>query len=45
MEMGRRAKIGLVVGVLENGIAQRADLEKHADVVIDSLRDISIVGE
>ena len=43
MEMGRSANIGLVVGVLEYGITQKVDLEQHADVVIDSLRDISIV--
>ncbi|UCB46667.1 MAG: HAD family hydrolase [Spirochaetota bacterium] len=43
MEMGRRAKIGFVVGVLEYGIAQKADLEEYADVVIDSLRNIYVV--
>jgi phosphoglycolate phosphatase len=40
MEMGKRAGIGLVVGVLEYGIAKKEDLMQHADVVIDSLRDI-----
>jgi phosphoglycolate phosphatase len=43
MEMGRRANIGLVVGVLEYGIAQKEDLEQYADVVIDSLMDIRII--
>ena len=38
MEMGRRAVVGLVVGVLEGGVATRKDLEKDADVVIDSVR-------
>jgi phosphoglycolate phosphatase len=43
MEMGRRAGIGFVVGVLEGGIATREDLKKDADVVIDSVRDIKVV--
>ena len=44
MEMGKRANIGLVVGVLEGGIASREDLIKIGDVVIDSVRDIEVVG-
>jgi phosphoglycolate phosphatase len=40
MEMGRRAEIGLVVGILEGGVATQNDLEKDADVVIESVRDI-----
>ena len=40
MEMGRRANVGLVVGVLEGGVATRRDLEKNADVVIETVRDI-----
>ncbi len=42
MEMGRRADIGLVVGVLEGGVAQEGDLKKDADVVIGSIRDIKV---
>jgi phosphoglycolate phosphatase-like HAD superfamily hydrolase len=42
MEMGRRADIGLVVGVLEGGVALDADLKKDADVVIGSIRDIKV---
>jgi phosphoglycolate phosphatase len=43
MEMGKRAGIGLVVGVLEYGIAKKEDLMQHADVVIDSIRDIRVI--
>ncbi len=43
MEMGRRAKIGLVVGVTEGGIASQKDLQKDADVVINSVREIRVV--
>ena len=40
MAMGRRAGIALTVGVLEGGITPRAQMEKAADVVIDSLSEI-----
>jgi phosphoglycolate phosphatase-like HAD superfamily hydrolase len=43
MEMGKRAKVGLVVGVLESGVALRKDLEKDADLVIDSVRNIKLI--
>ena len=43
MEMGRRASVGLVVGVLEGEVATREDLEKDADLVIDSVRDIKLM--
>jgi phosphoglycolate phosphatase len=43
MEMGKRAEVGLVVGVLESGVALRKDLEKDADVVIDSVRNIKLI--
>jgi phosphoglycolate phosphatase len=42
MEMGRRAEIGLAVGVLEGGVAEERDLKKDADVVIGSIRDIKV---
>jgi len=42
MEMGRRAGIGLVAGVLEGGVAKERDLKKDADVVIDSIREIKV---
>ena len=43
MEMGRRAVVGLVVGVLEGGVATRKDLEKDADIVINSVRNIKLI--
>lgn len=43
MEMGKRANVGLVVGVLEGGIASKEDLQKIGDVVIDSVRSIKVV--
>ena len=44
MEMGRRADVGLVVGVLEGGVATRDILAKYADVVINSVREIQLFG-
>jgi phosphoglycolate phosphatase len=41
MEMGKRAKLGLVVGVLEGGIADEKALSKNADLIIGSVRDIT----
>ncbi len=43
MEMGKRAGIGLVVGVLEGEVARKSDLEKDADVVINSVREIKVL--
>ncbi len=39
MEMGARAGVGLKVAVL-SGTSARADLAAHADLVLDSLRDL-----
>ena len=44
MEMGRLSGVGLVVGTVEGGITPREDLEKLADVVLDSVREIRIMG-
>jgi phosphoglycolate phosphatase len=43
MQMGEAAEIGLVVGVLEGGIAAKKDLDGHSDVVIDSVRNIRVL--
>ncbi len=43
MEMGRLSGVGLVVGTVEGGVTPRKDLEKLADVVLDSTRDIRVV--
>lgn len=40
MTMGKMAGIALTVGLLEGGITPRVEMEKVADVVIDSLSDI-----
>lgn len=42
LEMGRRAGFGLCVGVL-TGPSRRVDLEPHADIVIDSILDLTNV--
>ena len=41
MQMGRRAGVGLCVGVL-SGVAEAGDLDAHADVVLDSVHDIIV---
>jgi len=43
MEMGKRAKVGLVVGVLEGEVASRDDLLKMGDAIIKSVRDIEVI--
>jgi len=43
MEMGKNAGLGLVVGVTEAGVAVKKVLEKDADVVISSVREIRVV--
>ena len=40
MRMGKKAGIALTVGVLEGSITPRAEMEKVADVVIDSLAEL-----
>jgi len=40
MEMGKRAGVGLVVGILEGGVASFEHLSKDADVVLTSVREI-----
>jgi phosphoglycolate phosphatase len=43
MTMGKKAGLALTVGILEGGITPRAEMEKAADVVIDSLAEIHTV--
>ena len=40
MKMGKRAGLALTIGVLEGGVTPREDLEKVADIVVDSIRDL-----
>ncbi len=43
MEMGKKARLGLVVGVLEGGVADAKVLAIKADVLIESVRDIESI--
>lgn len=41
MMMGKRASMVLTVGILEGGVTPREELEKVADVVVDSIQDLT----
>jgi phosphoglycolate phosphatase len=40
MMMGKRAGVALTIGILEGGVTPRKELEKVADLVIHSIRDL-----
>ena len=40
MKMGKRAGLALTIGTIEGGVTPREELEKVADVVVDSIRDL-----
>jgi phosphoglycolate phosphatase-like HAD superfamily hydrolase len=40
MVMGKRAGVALSVGILEGGVTPREELEKVADLVVQSIRDL-----
>jgi len=40
MMMGKRAGVGLTVGILEGGVTPREELEKVADVVLESIHHL-----
>jgi phosphoglycolate phosphatase len=40
MMTGKRAGVALTVGILEGGVTPRDDLEKVADLVVDSVQDL-----
>ena len=40
VRMGKRAGLALTIGVVEGGVTPREELEKVADVVVDSIREI-----
>jgi phosphoglycolate phosphatase len=40
MLMGKNAGVALTVGILEGGVTPREELEKVADIVIDSIREL-----
>jgi phosphoglycolate phosphatase len=41
MMMGKSAGAALTVGILEGGVTPREELEKVADLVVDSIRDLN----
>jgi phosphoglycolate phosphatase len=41
MMTGKRAGVALTIGVLEGGVTPREELEKVADLVVDSIRDLT----
>jgi phosphoglycolate phosphatase-like HAD superfamily hydrolase len=40
MVMGKRAEVALTIGIVQGGVTPREELEKVADVVLDSIRDL-----
>ncbi|MBS3919586.1 MAG: HAD family hydrolase [Deltaproteobacteria bacterium] len=40
MMMGKRAGVALTIGILEGGVTPREELEKVADLVVNSIRDL-----
>ena len=40
MMMGKRAEVALSIGILEGGVTPKEELEKVADLVVDSIRDL-----
>lgn len=40
MMMGKSARLALTVGILEGGVTPREELEKVADLVVDSIREL-----
>jgi phosphoglycolate phosphatase len=40
MMMGKRAEVALTIGILEGGVTPREELEKVADIVVDSIQDL-----
>ena len=45
MVMGKRAGVALTIGIVEGGVTPREELEKAADVVFDSLREMRFFVE
>ena len=44
MKMGKGAGLGLTVGVVEGGVTPKEELEKVADIVVESIRDLKFYG-
>ena len=45
MMTGKKAGLALTIGILEGGITPREELEKVADVVLDSIRDLKFYSD
>jgi phosphoglycolate phosphatase len=45
MIMGKRAQVALTIGIVEGGVTPREELERVADVVFDSVRDLSFFSD
>mgnify|MGYP001042931172 FL=1 len=41
MIMGRKAGVALTVGILEGGVTPREELEKVADIVVNSIKELT----
>ncbi|MEW6376746.1 MAG: HAD family hydrolase [Thermodesulfobacteriota bacterium] len=40
MTMGKRAEVALTIGILEGGVTPREELEKVADIIVESIREL-----
>ncbi len=45
MVMGKRAGMAMTIGVVEGGVTPREELERVADIVLDSIRDLTFFSE
>lgn len=45
MIMGKRAGVALTIGIVEGGVTPREELEKVADVVFDSIQDLTFFNQ
>jgi len=41
MMMGKRAGVAITIGIVEGGVTSREELEKVADIVIDSIHELN----
>jgi HAD superfamily hydrolase (TIGR01509 family) len=41
MIMGKRAQVALTIGIVEGGVTPREELERVADIVFNSIRDLT----
>jgi phosphoglycolate phosphatase-like HAD superfamily hydrolase len=41
MMMGKRAGVAMTIGIVEGGVTPKEELEKVADIVIDSIHELN----